>query len=150
MSEVIGVAAPLHDPAGTIPESAQELAGQVTIYDPAMCCPTGLCGPGVDPTLLAISRDLRWLEKQGVVVERFGLSQEPGAFVQQPRIAGLMQAFGDTALPATLVNGAVLVHGRYPSREEIVAALGADAGPQAPLPAAVNNGCGCAPGSSCS
>ena len=108
-----------------------------------MCCPTGLCGPGVDPALLIIARDLRWLESQGVTVERHGLAQSPDAFVAQPRVAGLMQAFGDGGLPATLVNGQVLTYGKYPTREELVVALGAAATPDA-----TTDGC-CTPGSGC-
>lgn len=114
---------PLQDSDQATPESGEQLTGTVSVYDPAMCCPTGLCGPGVDPALLVIVRDLRWLEKHGVTVQRFGLSQQPAEFVRQSLVAGLMQAFGDQALPATLVNGEVLCHGRYPSRNEIVAAL---------------------------
>lgn len=114
---------PQHEADQATAETGKQLTGTVSVYDPAMCCPTGLCGPGVDPALLAIVRDLRWLEKHGVTVQRFGLSQQPAAFVAQPLVADLMQAFGDQALPATLVNGEVLCHGRYPSRDEIVAAL---------------------------
>ena len=95
------------------------------VFDPAMCCPTGLCGPGVDPALLTIARDLRWLESQGVTVERHGLAQSADVFVAQPKVTDLMQAFGDGGLPATLVNGAVLTHGRYPTRDELLVALGA-------------------------
>ena len=140
---------PLENPAEAITEPDQPLAGAVTVYDPAMCCQTGLCGPSVDPALLVIARDLRWLEKQGVTVERFGLSQQPDAFVQQPRVAGLMQAFGDRALPATLVNGEVLAYGRYPSRDEIAAALNANPGSEAKSTDKDDRGCGCAPGSNC-
>jgi hypothetical protein len=106
----------------TRPE-ASTLTGTVSVFDPAMCCPTGVCGPGVDPALMQVARDLRWLAAHGATVERFGLSQEPQAFTANSRVAGLLQAFGDSALPAVLVNGVVLVHGRYPSREELVAAL---------------------------
>lgn len=120
------------------------LQGRVQVFDPAMCCPTGVCGPGVDPALLALARDLRWLESKGVSVERFGLAKEPAAFAANPRIAGLLQAFGDAALPATLINGAVLVHGRYPTRDELVTGLGA---PSSDSPSA-GPGC-CGPGSSC-
>ena len=140
---------PLGNLAEAISEPSQPLAGAVTVYDPAMCCSTGLCGPGVDPALLGVARDLRCLEKQGVTVERFGLSQQPDAFVRQPRVTGLIQAFGDNALPATLVNGEVLVYGRYPSREEIVAALSANASPQSETSGAGDGGCGCGPGSTC-
>ena len=110
-------------PAEPTAEPSIAIAGTVHVFDPAMCCPTGLCGPGVDPALLTISRDLRWLARHGATVERSGLAQEPDAFVKEPRIAGLMQAFGDQALPAVLVNGDVLCHGRYPSRDELLAAL---------------------------
>lgn len=111
---------PLAAPPASEPE---HLEGVVQVFDPAMCCPTGLCGPGVDPALLTLARDLRWLESKGVSVKRFGLSQEPGAFADNPRVTGLLQAFGDGALPATLANGTILIHGRYPTREELVAAL---------------------------
>jgi hypothetical protein len=108
-----------------------------------MCCPTGLCGPGVDPALLAIARDLRWLESQGVIVERHGLAQSPDVFVAQPKVTGLMQAFGDKGLPATIVNGEVLAYGKYPSRDELVAALG-----DSPAPVSTTDGC-CGPGCDC-
>lgn len=139
---------PLENPSEAL-ESLSPLAGTIAIYDPAMCCSTGVCGPSVDPSLLAIARDLRWLEKQGVTVERFGLSQEPGAFVAQPKITGLMQAFGDKALPATLVNGEVVIYGRYPSREEVTAALNTTTNHQAASSAPDDGACGCTPGTKC-
>mgnify|MGYP001476056149 FL=1 len=117
---------PLHsDAPAPHPAASPALSGTVLVFDPAMCCPTGLCGPGVDPALLTIARDLRWLESQGVTVERHGLAQSPDVFVAQSKVAGLMQAFGDNGLPATLVNGEVLTFGKYPTRDELVAALGA-------------------------
>ncbi len=132
-------------PLATTPasEATAPLTGMIQVYDPAMCCSTGLCGPGVDPALLQVARDLRALEAQGVTVQRQGLSQEPGAFAANPRVTGLMQAFGDGALPATLVNGEILVHGRYPTRDELIGAL-------ARRPSAIDRaGSGCTPGSGC-
>ena len=129
------------------------IAGTVQVFDPAMCCATGICGPGVDPLLLQLARDLRWLTAHGATVERYGLSQEPQAFVANARVSGLMQAFGEGALPAVLVNGRVLVHGRYPGREELVVALTAapDVAPatDAGIARSAVAGCGCAPGSTC-
>ena len=144
---------PLGNPGDSILDApistAAPLAGVVAIYDPAMCCSTGVCGPAVDPALLTLARDIRWLEKQGVTVQRYGLSQEPQAFVQQPKIAGLLQAFGDGALPATLVDGEVLMFGRYATRDEMAAAaLSARASSPANSQASDPGGC-CAPGSGC-
>lgn len=141
---------PLENPADAIIPAAEAVrapaysTATVAVYDPAMCCSTGVCGPGVDPALMTIARDLRWLEKQGVTVERRGLAQEPNAFVNNPRVSGLMQAFGDGALPAVLVNGEVLCYGRYPSREELTAGLSARA-----EPGTVPSTSCCAPGSGC-
>jgi hypothetical protein len=143
---------PLGNPSDAITDAptatSAPLAGLVAIYDPAMCCATGVCGPSVDPALLALTRDIRWLEKQGVTVQRYGLSQEPQAFVQEPRVTGLMQAFGDKALPATLVDGEVLMFGRYPTRAELIDALSAPADVPEDSQAGDGGGC-CAPGSGC-
>lgn len=143
---------PLGNPSDAIPNAptatAAPLSGAVAIYDLAMCCSTGVCGPGVDLALLTLTRDVRWLEKHGVTVQRFGLSQEPQAFVQQPKIKGLMLAFGDKGLPATLVNGEVLMFGRYPTREEIAAALIAQTKPEGESSNSAGGNC-CAPGSGC-
>ena len=123
----------------------------ISLYDPPLCCSTGLCGPSVDPTLLQLARDLRWLEARGTVVERFNLAQQPGAFVENPRVAGLMQAFGERALPVTLVNGEVAFHGRYPSRDDLQNAINEDsvakpAAMSTTLPMQVS---GCEPGADC-
>lgn len=122
----------------------------VGVYDPAMCCPTGVCGPSVHPELSRISGDLRWLEAQGAKVERFNLAQEPDAFVANPRVTGLMQAFGEDALPAVLVGGEVAAHGRYPSREELVEAVRGSRVEQkdAKVPEASGSSC-CGPDSGC-
>lgn len=134
-------------PLGPEAISVDPDTGAVEVYDPAMCCPTGVCGPGVDSALLQIARDLRWLQARGVVVTRRGLAQEPEAFASNPRVANAMADFGDAALPLTVVNGEVLVRGRYPTRDELASALlpsgrGTDDRPMAP------NAC-CAPGSGC-
>lgn len=140
-------------PAAREPSAGQAgaaLSGTVQVFDPAMCCPTGICGPGVDPALLQLTRDLRWLTAQGATVHRVGLAQEPQAFVANTRVAGLMQAFGDEALPAVLVNDTVITHGRYPTRQELVDALSVQAAsPPRPLPVSDPTSGGCAPGSGC-
>lgn len=129
------------------PTGANDLSGAVEVYDPAMCCATGVCGPGVDPALLQIARDLRWFQTRGVAVTRRGLAQEPDAFAANPRVAESMATFGDAALPVTLVNGEILVRGRYPTRDELATALlhgGGAASDRVVAP----NAC-CTPGTGC-
>jgi hypothetical protein len=96
----------------------------VQVFDPPMCCASGVCGPGVDPELARFSADLDWLQTQGVTVARFSLSQQPGAFVEHEPVKAALQARGNAVLPLVLVDGRVAVEGAYPSRETLAALAG--------------------------
>jgi len=96
---------------------------KVQVFDPPMCCSTGVCGPEVDPSLVRFAADLEWLRTKGVEVERFNLSQEPAAFVGNPAVAQAMRG-GDGALPLLLVDGKIAAQGRYPAREALAALVG--------------------------
>jgi hypothetical protein len=105
------------------------LAGDVRVFDPAMCCDTGVCGPAVDPALLAAARDLRWLAARGATVIRHNLGQEPLAFVRYAPVQALLTERGVDALPATWVNDVLLTSGRHATRSELLAALNAPTKP---------------------
>lgn len=126
-------ALPVDTPPDLAPEAphldadAVPLAGTVHVFDPAMCCDTGVCGPTVDPALLAAARDLRWLSARGVQVSRHNLGQEPLAFVHFAPVQQLLAERGVDALPATWVNDTLFRTGRHATREELVAALTASA-----------------------
>ncbi|HVV73595.1 MAG TPA: arsenite efflux transporter metallochaperone ArsD [Verrucomicrobiae bacterium] len=92
---------------------------RIQVYDPAMCCSTGVCGPDVDPTLVRFAGDLKWLQEQGVAVERFNLSQSPMAFVENGVVKQALSDKGEAALPLVLTNGQVSSMGRYPERQEL-------------------------------
>lgn len=96
----------------------------VEIFDPPMCCPTGVCGPSVDPKLVAIQEAILELQAKGVTVKRYQVTTHPGAFMKQPEVAALMQTpEGVKTLPVTAVNGVVIKKGEYPSSDELKAAL---------------------------
>lgn len=119
---------------------------QIELFETAMCCETGVCGPTVDEQLLAIREDLRWAEAQGAGVARHNLTSDPDAFVANPKVTGLMQAFGDEALPVLIVDGEIRTRGHYPTRDELAAIM---TDTKAAAPAPKSSGCGCSPGSSC-
>ncbi len=91
----------------------------VHVYDPAMCCATGICGPSVDPKLVRFAADLDWVKGNGVSVERFGLSLQAAAFVKDEDVKAALKSKGQDALPLVKVNGEVKSSGRYPSRTEL-------------------------------
>jgi AhpD family alkylhydroperoxidase len=92
----------------------------VEVFDPPMCCSTGVCGPSVDPALATFAADLTWLADQGAAVERHNLSQEPKAFAERDLIRGLLTERGENALPAVVVAGELRSSGRYPTRNELI------------------------------
>lgn len=95
----------------------------IRVFDPAMCCSTGVCGPSVEPELARFAADVDWLQKQGVTVERFNLSQQPAAFAETPAVKEAL-ARGTEVLPLVLVGDRIAVEGSYPSRETLAALAG--------------------------
>ena len=90
----------------------------IQIYDPAMCCSTGVCGPDINPVLPQIAGFLHHLKERGVQVERFNLSQQPMAFVQNKEVNALLQSDGIEVLPLIFIDGALVLKGSYPDAEQ--------------------------------
>ena len=95
----------------------------IRVFDPAMCCSSGVCGPSIDPDLARFAADVDWLQKQGVKVERFNLSQQPAAFAERNAVKAALER-GTDVLPLVLVDDRVAVEGAYPSRETLAALAG--------------------------
>ncbi len=96
----------------------------IRVFDPAMCCSTGVCGPSVDPELPRFAADLAWLQTQGIVVERYNLSSQPAAFATTAVVKDALTARGNDVLPLVLVDDRIAVEGTYPSRETLAALAG--------------------------
>lgn len=91
----------------------------ITVYDPAMCCSTGICGTDVDQRLVDLAADLDWLKAKGVRVQRFGLSREPAEFVANDTIRQIMKDSEGDDLPVCMMDGALKAKARYPGRAEL-------------------------------
>jgi hypothetical protein len=96
---------------------------KLEVFDPAMCCSTGVCGVEVDPLLVQFASDLKWLEEHGVAVQRHNLGQEPQAFAANPAVIKEMEA-GMDRLPILAVDGQIVTTGVYPSRGQLAQKLG--------------------------
>jgi hypothetical protein len=116
------------------------------IYDPAMCCSTGVCGPDVDPVLVTFAADVKWVAEQGITVRRYNLGQEPQAFAANAAVIKAMEG-GMDQLPIVAVDGHIVSTGVYLSRAQLAAKLGltVTGTPKITIKA---GGCGCS-GSSC-
>jgi hypothetical protein len=90
----------------------------VQVYDPPMCCSTGVCGPEIDPDLVNFAAVLSQLGAHGVRVERYNLAQQPMAFAQNLAVKALLATGGTEVLPLIFMNGRVYLQGRYPTPAE--------------------------------
>ncbi|WP_346885820.1 arsenite efflux transporter metallochaperone ArsD [Clostridium sp. UBA4395] len=93
---------------------------KMSIYEPAMCCSTGLCGVAVDPELLRISTVLNVLKNNSIEVERFNLSNSPQEFLINEEVNKFINTKGVDSLPVTILEGEIIIEGRYPTNEEFI------------------------------
>jgi arsenite methyltransferase len=98
----------------------------IEIFDPPMCCSTGVCGPSIDPVLPRFVADLHWLANQGVQVNRYNLAQEPQAFAANENVKAVLTKDGNECLPLILINGEVASKGVYPDRRQLAEWTGLD------------------------
>lgn len=127
----------------TQPFSQQNVSVMKTIqiYDRPMCCSTGICGPQVDPVLPRFAADLDALKKAGHTVERYNLSQQPQAFIENAEIHSLLSTKGTDVLPVVMVDGQVVSRGIYPSREMLDMWTGGSAAAQPVALPIADQGC---------
>ncbi|QIL43768.1 arsenite efflux transporter metallochaperone ArsD [Acidovorax sp. HDW3] len=91
----------------------------IQIFDPALCCSTGVCGTEVDQSLVTFAADVQWAQQDGAQVQRYNLAQQPMAFADNAIVKGLLERTGQAALPVTLVDGQLALAGRYPARADL-------------------------------
>ncbi len=111
----------LFDTPSSTPDQTKKVS--VEIFDPPMCCPTGLCGPTLDQTLLDVNEMILKLKASGVRVARYQMTTDPNAFLSNTDVMRLVREQQVSALPITVVNGQVVRVGAYPTLPEIQSAL---------------------------
>jgi hypothetical protein len=101
----------------TLPTSV--VPADVEFFDPPMCCPTGLCGPTLDQTLLDVNEMIFSLQKENLRVERYQMAGNPNAFLNNPEVMKLVREKQMEALPIVVVRGKVVKVGEYPTLDEM-------------------------------
>lgn len=91
----------------------------IQIFEPALCCSTGVCGVDVDQTLVTFTADVAWLKAQGGQIERFNLAQQPLVFADNAVVSAFLMNSGAESLPLTLLDNQIVLAGRYATRQEL-------------------------------
>ncbi len=97
---------------------------KLEIFDPPMCCSSGVCGPKIDPVLPRFAGDLVWFKAQGVSVTRYNLAQQPMAFAENSVVREALEKEDTACLPLILVDGKIVSRGTYPERDALGTLLG--------------------------
>jgi hypothetical protein len=97
---------------------------KIQVFDPALCCASGVCGVDTDQALTAFAADVDWVKRNGHSIERFNLAQQPLVFAENPVIKSYLERSGAESLPVTLLDGEIALAGRYPTRAELSRWLG--------------------------
>ena len=109
---------------------------KIEVFDPSLCCSTGVCGVDVDEALITFAADVDWARQNGAQIERFNLAQQPQAFADNATVRAFLQRSGQDALPLILLDGEVALAGRYPKRTELALWIGLNRPKEAATPAA--------------
>jgi hypothetical protein len=123
---------------------------KMEIYDPAMCCSTGVCGPSVNPELIRVASAIENLKKAGIEVKRHNLSSAPQDFVSNTMVNQKLNSKGAGVLPITVVDGKIVKEAGYPTNEEFANWLGVSIDTVQTLPVKVKiHKCNCGPKGCC-
>lgn len=116
---------------------------KLEVFDPPMCCSSGVCGPKVDPALPRFAGDLEWVKMQGFAVARYNLAQQPMAFAENATVREALENEAVACLPLILVDGKIVSRGAYPTREALAGLLGAQPEVETSEVKSASSCCGC-------
>ena len=100
---------------------------KIEVFEPALCCATGVCGDDVDQKLVTFSADMEFIRSRGGDVTRYNLASEPQSFVGNEAVKAFLHISGSAGLPLVLVDGVTAMTGRYPDRLQLAIWAGLDA-----------------------
>ncbi|CAN5443463.1 hypothetical protein BH09ACT12_BH09ACT12_10940 [soil metagenome] len=110
-------------PGGTPIQSTQSQETRmpsIHVYEPALCCNTGVCGPDLDQDLVDFTATLNHLTERGADLARHNLANDPGGFVAEESVGAFLKVAGSEGLPLTTVDGVTVLTGAYPTREQLL------------------------------
>lgn len=97
---------------------------KIEVYDPPMCCSSGVCGPNVDQALPRFASDLEWLRSRGVTIARYNLAKTPEAFTENEIVKAALHDDEGNCLPLILVDGRIASRGTYLERSTLASLCG--------------------------
>ena len=94
---------------------------ELIIFEGALCCSTGICGPSPDKALIEINEALKKLaaEYPELKIQRASLSFNPKLFLDNKEIREIVKANGPSILPIIVIDGKIMMKEKYPSYSQL-------------------------------
>lgn len=92
---------------------------KIDIFDPAMCCSSGVCGENVDQEVVDAATTVSAARKDGLDVVRHNLASAPLDFASTPVVRDLLESEGADSLPVVVMNGEIVLKGVYPTLAQL-------------------------------
>ena len=108
----------------------------INVYEPALCCNTGVCGADLDQALVTFTADVDHLRGLGADICRHNLASDPAAFAGNDSVRSFLEVAGSEGLPLTIVDGLTVMTGTYPARVQLLRYAGLVSAVAAPRGAA--------------
>lgn len=89
------------------------------IFEPSLCCDSGVCGPEPDKDLIELQNTIQLLKKAGIETKRYAINHAPLMFVQNAVVRDFIKANGSGQLPLTLLDNKIIKSGAYPTIAEL-------------------------------
>ena len=105
----------------------------INVYEPALCCSTGVCGADLDQALVTFTADFDHLRGLGADISRHNLASDPAAFAGNDSVRSFLQVAGSEGLPLTMVDGLTVMTGTYPARVQLLRYAGLASAVAAPM-----------------
>ena len=99
------------------------MAKEFILFEPTLCCPSGVCGPNPDQSLISLQDTIDKVKTRGIEVGRYQITTHPRKFTENAEVMKLMQERQLEALPITAVDGKIVKFGKYPTFDELQAYL---------------------------
>lgn len=93
----------------------------LVIYEGAMCCSTGVCGPEPNKELIELNEALKRLrnEFKELNAVRASISFNLNLFLENQEISQLVKENGPGVLPITTINGKIIARKKYLTYSEL-------------------------------
>jgi disulfide oxidoreductase YuzD len=94
---------------------------ELIVYEGAMCCASGVCGPEPDRELIEFNETLKKLTREfdGLKITRASLTFNALLFSVNKEVLQLVKENGQEILPITTINGEIVAKQKYLKYSEL-------------------------------